>query len=297
MYRPDEPIPASDVPCNPAVAVPASKSLFVAHDDRAHALRAQDVSRSCLRGVPPPGLPVWPPAHILEYPKSGRMIDNDIGEADNTASTAVARREIHQAGPVHPSVITFGTGPGGGLKLTSLPTPGQPTSSQGLLDARLAAGRVLAFDEPTGSPAGLWEAGLRLHDTGLPQGQPMRPEASGAAVASAPAALIKMEMAAAKPATGPAAGPVGPAAVVRQKKARSYATNAVRQMRVHVDNLSTAVPGIAYDLSHIQDIRATNDSRYSTMEFIFGRGGRGLYLAIILSLAAVIASAARCIER
>jgi hypothetical protein len=288
MYRPDEPIPASDVPCNPAVAVPASNALFAAYDDRAHALRAQDVSRSCLRGVEPPGLPVWPPEHILEYPKSSRMIDNEIGESDNTAETAFARRELHQAGPVQPSVIAFGTAPGGSLTLTSLPTPNPPTSAQALLDAKLAAGRVLAFDEPTASDAGLWDAGLRLRDTGLPRGQPMRPEASGAAVAAAPPAILQQNepMQEKRPKKKKA-----------DKKKTAMTESATRQMRMHLDNLSTAVPGLAYDLSHIQDIRATNDSRYSTLEFVFGRGGRGLYLAIILSLAAVIAAAARCIER
>jgi hypothetical protein len=219
------------------------------------------------------------------------MIDSEISESDNIASTAVAKRELHQAGTVQSSVIAFGAQENGGLKLTSLPTPTQPKSAQALVDAKLAAGRVLSFNT-VDSSAGMWDAGLRTHDTGLPHEQSIRPEASGAAVASASIhQLVGVPQLQAK------SQAVRRHAHHPKTKKKRVMTTVARQIRMHVDNLSTAVPGLAYDLSHIQDIRTTQDSRYSTIEFVFGRGGRGLYLAIILSLAAVIAAAARCIER
>jgi hypothetical protein len=278
MFQWDEPIPASDVPCNPAVAIPASNSLFAAYDDRAHALRAQDVSRACLRGIDPPGLPTWPPPHVMDYPKSNRMIDSDVGNSDVTAARAFAERALETSGLVQPSTIHFGTDASGGLRLTSVPNTTDP-----MLEAKLAAGRTLAWRDPTRAPQGVdwFEAGMRTDAAGPPRGTPMRAEASGAAVTarSTPPLIVQ-------PSTAAATKPL----------AATKPSAATRKLRAHAGNLGTAVPGLLYDLVHIRDIQAGTDSRYSGVEFVFGRGGRGLYVAIVIAIAAVIASSARCLS-
>jgi hypothetical protein len=135
-----------------------------------------------------------------------------------------------------------------------------------------------------------WEKGPNTNPSYCLDAHP--PAAVGGAVGGAPphtSPVPRFE------AFGAAVAPVV-APVVAPARKQSTPKVALRAAQTHAGNLSTAIPGLFYDLAHIDEIRSAEGSRYSTAEFLFGRGSRGLYISIIFSLAAVIAGAARCIE-
>lgn len=140
MFAPTQPVPASYVPWRQEEGVRASNLMNISYSDRAHALRAQDLNHACLSGVPPPGLPSWPPKHLLSYPGDSRMTDNEAGDAANTASEQVALRHLETAGQVQPAKTTFGRDASGALTVSSVPqiTPDVPPAQASQARVRIA---------------------------------------------------------------------------------------------------------------------------------------------------------------
>ncbi len=121
MFAPGQPVPATYVPWRQDESVREASLMNVSYSDRSHALRAQDLNHACLSGVPPPGLPSWPPKHVISYPGSSRMTDNQAGNAANTASEEVALRHLETAGQIQPARTTFHRDATGALTVSSVP--------------------------------------------------------------------------------------------------------------------------------------------------------------------------------
>ena len=195
------------------------------------------------------------PEAVMPYPGSGRMDGALIGAAANTAAIAAARRSLATVGQVLPSRITFGSTQRGNLTLTSIPEIPPGTNATDVDGTRV---RVANWTEMAGTGV-----------SALPHGRVPRDEIPG---------------------VWPEA--MGGAAVAVPQSTMNHIGDTAR---THINQLASAVPGIVYDMSHYSNIREQQDSRYSVLEFVFGRGSRGLYLSIILALAAIVASSARCI--
>lgn len=336
MWDPNAPVPAEAVPCAQMDAVASAWDMNTTYDDRLRAQQSQNIVDSCVYGVRPPGLPVWPPPTLDNYPRSSRMDGNETGEVANTASVVIAEREFAASGDVQPADLSFGRSATGALTIQSrpllepgtnpavanaariynehwelpIPTP-QPARPIPLVpsadEQRVPGWPSRAADECTYQPgltqsgcaavgctwyqeeASPWEKGPNTNPSYCLDAHPSG--AVGGAVGGAPPHTSPVPR---FQAFGAAVAPVDQVALARHK--RSTKKVALRAAQTHAGNLSTAIPGLFYDLAHIDEIRSAEGSRYSTAEFLFGRGSRGLYISIIFSLAAVIAGAARCIE-
>jgi hypothetical protein len=141
MFAHNQPVPASEVPWTEDEAVPASRLLNISYSDRTHALRAQDLNQACLSGVPPPGLPSWPPKSLIPYPNSSRMEGNEVGNSDNTAAEQMALRHIATAGQVQPALTSFGRDASGALAISSVPQipPGTAVAQTSEAEVRIHA--------------------------------------------------------------------------------------------------------------------------------------------------------------
>jgi len=281
MYQPNMPIPSSAVPCSQASAIPASWGLNASYDDRLRAQVSQDVSDYCVTGRRPANLPSWPPAHMLKRPVDSRAMDHEVSEAAYDAESAFTEQRLLTVGAVQPNRLTFSDG-AGGLVIRSEPQLTAPPSA--ISDA--SASRLLK------------DAWVPPFEADWPAEKIRRRPAPGAIAAGGAVAV----------------GPFGPrtdvtilpaayfehdavGAATARRRADGPKPQTLRSARRRLDNLAHSVPGLFYDLAHFSEVKAAATSRYSSWEYVFGRGSRGLDVAVILSLAAVIASSARLIER
>lgn len=149
MMQPGTPVPASDVPCDPALGLVNTMQVNTGFDDRAYALAGQD--SVCFSGKPPAGLPTWPPASTLEPPRSARMESADDSEVATRAAIMEAQRDGASAGVVQPATVQFETAADGSLVAASVPA--LPASPQRVVAAGAQAARQAAHTDGAGFPA------------------------------------------------------------------------------------------------------------------------------------------------
>ena len=278
MYQPNLPIPSSAVPCSQADAIPASWGLNASYNDRLRAQVSQDVSDYCVTGRRPANLPSWPPAHMLKRPVDSRAMDHVVSEAAYDAESAFTEQRLLTVGAVQPNRLTFNDGVGG-LVIRSEPQLTAPPSA--ISDASASHLLKDAWVPPFEAD---WPAEkIRRHPApgAIASGGAVGAVSGRHNVTILPAAYFEHD------AVGAATRP----------RSDGPKPQTLRSARRRLDNLAHAVPGLVYDLAHFSEVKAASTSKYSACEYIFGRGSRGLDVAVILSLAAVIASSARLIER